>query len=181
MELLIISYGKWSRGALFVNARANALDIVLPMLMGVAEFLLFGVLIVDTKSYNLGESRTLWLNWSAFVAIHSFLGMAIVWNRLHFLDMPRDFDASLTSLVNDYRKWSKQDRLQTLVVGSIASAVWVAERIVASCGGAWIAMWVQTVFELLFIFGAWKPISDSSRQQNQIDAFVSGPPKGTAE
>ena len=173
MELLAISYGKWNRGALFVNARTNAWDNIIPMLLGVAELLLFAVLTVDTQSYNLGNSKTIWLNWSACVAFHGFLGFAIVQNRLHFLE-PRDFHDSLTKLVEEYKGWTRRDRLQTLLVGCIGFAFWLADRIVIRCWGIGWATKIQTGFALLFVLGAWKPITDSSRQQSQIDTYVSG-------
>ncbi|MGC2421745.1 MAG: hypothetical protein WA405_08865 [Candidatus Acidiferrales bacterium] len=177
MAAVIISYVKWNRGAILTNARASTWDAVFPMLMGVDEFLLFAILVVDKQ--NLPQY--LWLNWPVLIAIHAFTATGLVSNRIRLTDVSRDFEASkdMSDLGRNYVVWMKKDRFQTTLIGTIALTVWV----IWAVGHCWILQtpdrtrhwaWFVGASALAFFAGAWKkPIPDANRERNEIDTFVS--------
>jgi hypothetical protein len=166
---IVISYLKWTRGTLLVNAKTNVGDSVFPLLMGVAEFLLFAVLSVDK------ENSTLWLNWCGCLSLHAFIAVGIVHNRIKLIDK-KDFAPDLNDLVSEYKSWLVADRWQAASIGLLACAVWIAnlEWLIPKHEFR-IGSYIQSVFALLFFIGSWKPISDANSQRNRIDQYVSAP------
>ena len=168
MAGVLISYTKWTRGTILSNARANVWDSCFPLMMGVAEFVLFAILIV-------GDERvpsSVWLNWPVCVAAHSLIATAVVSNRLTVSD-PTDFAPELRELGTEYRRWLRADRAQAGASGLFALLLWSVGRywILPSCG---VAVWTMVVggFAALCFIAAWKPILDANAQLKRIDEFV---------
>src|SRR5882672_1420407 len=59
---ILVSYMTWGRGVLVTNSRSNIADAVFPLLMGIVEFFLFGVLLSNKDHPHF------WLNWFLFMS-----------------------------------------------------------------------------------------------------------------
>jgi hypothetical protein len=166
---LLISYLKWTRGALLTNARANLWDSFFPLLMGAAEFLLFAVLAVDREA----ASSDLWLNWPLCWAAWNFAAAALVNNRLRLTNVERDFTAELSGLGNEFKGWLRADRWQAGLLGLFGLVLWILGRawMIPTYGTETWAYVVGAFASLCFI-AAWKPVSDANSQRNRIDDFV---------
>lgn len=122
---IVVSYVTWDVGTVLSNSRTNTLDAVLPLLMGVSEFLLFGVLWKVDKS-------TLWLNWLFFSSTHSFLGALIVWNRIRITDLDSDFEDSDVSKVYDV--WLQECRKAAARGAVFAFVAWLFQKLMLPPG-----------------------------------------------
>ena len=177
---VLISYVKWTRGTLLSNARANVWDSVFPLLVGVAEFLLFGVLAVESSRFILfgvvaleKPVSFLWLNWPLCLALHALTASALVHNRLR-LTLNSDFDSEMSEMGDSFKKWLRSDRLQAGISGLLIFAIWAANRFwVLPMYGTGTAGGVVAVLGFLSFIGAWKPVSEANQQRDEIDKFVS--------
>jgi hypothetical protein len=180
LAAVLISYVKWTRGALLSNARTNVWDSVFPLLIGVVEFLLFGVIAVEKSQFLLfgvvaieKPASFLWLNWPLCLAVHALTASALVHNRLR-LSLDSDLDTDMSDLGNLYKRWLRNDRLQAGVSGLGIFGIWVANRFwVLPTYGRGTAGAVVAALGFLSFVAAWKPISDANRQRDEIDKFVS--------
>jgi hypothetical protein len=170
----IISYLKWSRGAVLANARTNALDSILPLMMGISEFVLFAML-------GSGKSDTLWLNWSAFLALHSWFATGIIHNRLQLIDTKQDFEDCLAPLVVEYLGWLRTDGSHTLWLGCAGFVLWFIERAFLLPNHVLACAYVQTGFAFAFLAFSWKPIVDANWQRDRIDRFATALQTGDQE
>lgn len=169
MAALLLSYVKWTRGALLSNAHANVWDSFLPLLMGVAEFVLFAVLVVGDEK----PPSFLWLNWPLCIAAHALIASALVNNRLMLIEVKRDFSSELAGLGREYVDWLRMDRIQAGVSGIFALLMWITGRVwILPAYGTGVWMKVVCAFASFCFFAAWKPISDANSQRNRTDEFV---------
>lgn len=165
MALVLTSYMKWNRGILVSNARTNIQDNLFPFMMGVVEFLLFGVLSIEKDSNPLR-----WLNWCACASAHFFVGTAIVHNRIRLAHPNEDFGDDISSLRREYLCWLKADRLQTICGGILAAAVSTLNVLwIIPSYGTRAGTYIVCSFALIIAFAAWKPISDANRERERID------------
>jgi hypothetical protein len=165
---VLLSYVKWTRGTVLCNAHANVWDSFFPLLMGIAEFLLFGILAIENPT------SFLWLNWPICLAAHALIAALLVNNRLRLTNVAKDFDNEVSDLGNEYKGWLKSDRIQAASFGIVAVAVWVLTRVwILPSYGAGVCAYVVGGFALFILVAAWKPISDANSQRNRIDEFVS--------
>src|SRR5258708_17758759 len=75
----LVKYMTWSRGILVTNSRGTKWDAILPLLMGIAEFALFAILLTPVTP---ASHQYVWLNWLFILSLHGALGVALVLNRL---------------------------------------------------------------------------------------------------
>jgi len=115
---ILVTYMTWDIGSLLSNSRANILDSLLPLLMGMVEFLLFGILI---KSDNK-ELTLLWFNWFGCLGLHALFGAIIIHNRISVTNFSDDFvDITLARL---YHAWLKQCRIGASCLSIAALITW---------------------------------------------------------
>ncbi|HEV2964436.1 MAG TPA: hypothetical protein VG649_21590 [Candidatus Angelobacter sp.] len=115
---ILITYMTWGIGSLLSNSRANIRDSLLPLLMGMAEFLLFGILL----KYDKNDHPLLWLNWFGCLGLHAFIGVMIIHNRIKVTDFANDFEDS--ALSNIYESWLRRNRIGASCVSIAAFIVW---------------------------------------------------------
>lgn len=169
MVAVLLSYVKWTRGTILSNAHANVWDSFIPLLMGVAEFVLFAILVVE----NEPTPSFLWLNWPVCLAAHSLIASALVNNRLRLTEVKRDFSDDLADLGKEYVEWLRMDRIQAGLSGLFALLLWIVGRAwVLPTYGTGVWMKVVCAFASLSFVAAWKPISDANSQRKRTDEFV---------
>jgi hypothetical protein len=173
---ILISYLKWNRGTLLTNSRSNIWDSIFPLSLGVAEFILFAVLVTQGESLASDQDSKsfLWFNWTAVLAVHALLASGLVANRLRLTNVGEDFDGELSDIGLKYKSWLVKDMWQAGAAGLVALVVWIFNWawVFPRYGGIGVAR-VQTGFAFLCIIGAWKPLLDANLQRNQTDKFVS--------
>jgi hypothetical protein len=128
----LVTITTWGRGVLLANSPANILDAVLPMLIGIVEVCMFTILSPrillqresDTTSDGVLPPRSFrhWAYWFVFSAMHAFLAVFLVWNRMSLTHVDLDFSADLRSLGLEYVGWMKGDVIGASV-GTVLSAV----------------------------------------------------------
>lgn len=134
---IVVTYVTWDVGTILSNARANALDSVLPLAMGVAEFLLFGIL------FNGGQTSqtSLWLNWFFCAGTHGVVGAVIVHNRIRVTDFRGDFvDPKISTI---YEAWMRRCRKGASGVAVVSYAVWLCQKL-------WIPTGYKDIFQFAF-------------------------------
>jgi len=119
---ILVTYMTWGIGSLLSNSRANMLDTLLPLLMGMAEFLLFGILL----KYDKSDLAALWLNWFGCLALHALTGAVILHNRIRVTDFCRDFEDSTLSKI--YELWLRRSRIGASCVSLVALIAWMFLR-----------------------------------------------------
>jgi hypothetical protein len=111
---VLVTLMTWGRGILLTNSKANIWDAVLPLLMGITEFVLFAIL-APQKRYDSEpvEYKPIqpWNYWFFAHAIHGLLAFFLVWNRISNTDVVRDFQPELRPLGAEYLQWIKLDRI----------------------------------------------------------------------
>ena len=113
--LILMTHVTWSRGALLTNSRANILDSVLPMLMGVLEFLLFAILLPSVREPDL------WRWWFFIVAVHSLIAVFIITNRISLTVISEDFEIELDEMANALVKWMNGAQKGAIAVTFLAT------------------------------------------------------------
>ena len=98
---VMVTYLTSGKGILLTNSRANLGDSLFPLLLGIDEFCLFAILLPRLDAPNL------WRAWLIVLAVHAFLGFALVYNRLrtmrkHKTELPQ----SLEHLSNKLYAWA---------------------------------------------------------------------------
>jgi hypothetical protein len=166
---ITVSYMTWGRGVLLTNARSNVLDSIFPLIMGLFEFLLFGVLLPDK------EHPFLWHQWFLILALHSLLGFCLVRNRLKNITIVEDFSPALRDLGGEFVQWLKKDMLGASIATGVSFGLWLAMTLL---------VWpyfkelpsnvVHTVLALAAALFLIKPITEADRQRKRTDTFVSG-------
>lgn len=164
---IIVSYVTWSRGVLLTNARANLLDTLLPLWMGIMEFGLFGILMPDP------ENSTAWRWWFFIFFLHTLGAVGLVANRLRNTKVEEDFHPDLWPLAKEYLKWMRAN-LKGASFGCVLSlGLWLLIE--------WIPWANETVMRhdvcysiaaALSGLGLLKPILDAEKERRQIVEFV---------
>ena len=105
--LSTITLVTWSRGALLTNGRADWLDSLYPLLIGICEYALFLVLEPGQLSR--------WSIWYLFAAAHALLAYLLVQHRSALTDPGSDFCGDLQELATKYKEWMKRDARPALI------------------------------------------------------------------
>lgn len=158
----IVSYLTWGRGTLLANSRGNLRDSVLPLLLGVGEFLLFAILSV--KTFVEADVWRWWFFIAAFVLICAVL---ITHNRLMVTKVTEDFTPDLQDLGHEMLEWIKEDR-KGAWVGTFVALALFAGTWVWPLGNNWLSAALAVPFILIFI----KVIRDAEKQRARIEEFV---------
>jgi len=117
--LSVVTIAKWSRGSVMAAPAATMLDVLLPIAIGIPEYLLF---IVLDPMFTLS-----WTYWYVVAAIHSALALALVGNRLKQTKTSH-YDPELLPLVEKYKKWMWRDLLGAGIIAAISSVLFLATR-----------------------------------------------------
>lgn len=116
---IVVTYVTWDIGTLLSNARTNTLDSVLPLSMGVAEFLLFGIL------WKIDQSK-LWLNWLLCSGTHSLIGGLIAHNRIRITDFHADFvDPKMSKI---YEAWLLRCKGGAFFLAGATYILWLGQK-----------------------------------------------------
>lgn len=182
MAAILVSYSKWARGALITNSRANIRDTTFPLLMGVAEFFLFSILISDDTKKDAWHQE-FWLNWLFVLAAHSLFAAGLVWNRISTVNLELDFAADPQDDANNrgaravgmmMDKWIRVDRRGASIFGAAALLAWIVVRfIILPEKGPGVAGTVQAWVAGFFFFGFCKIIYDANAERRIIDSLTS--------
>jgi hypothetical protein len=105
----MVTIATWSRGAAFTNYRASAFDIILPILMGLLEIVMFVVIAPPID----GLPKDVWVYWYVANACHAFLAVGLVLNRW-VLAKPSDYAGD--ALLNELKHYKRQ--LNTNMIGA---------------------------------------------------------------
>lgn len=172
---ILVTYMTWGRGILVTNSRANAFDGLLPLLMGVAEFLLFAVLITDPTHPDV--ESTLWLNWCLILAMHAGLAVPLTLNRLHNSRVKEDFESSWK--VQAIGKFMESGILSDLIGASFLSisafGAWLSVRYVLThfMHGAKVAGGLQACLAVLFATVLGGVVQKANGERVRIDKIIS--------
>jgi hypothetical protein len=154
---IVVTYVTWDVGTILSNARANAFDSVLPLAMGVAEFLLFGILL------NVSQT-SLWRNWFFFAGTHAVVGAAIVHNRLRVTDFSTDFADPKISKI--YNAWMLRCRNGASGVAAVSYAVWLCEKLWVPTGCKEIVQFAFGIPYTILMIGI---VRDTTRMKRRVD------------
>lgn len=120
MFLAIVSYATWGRGALLANEYGNIWDSVLPLFLGILEFMLFGILSETQVPEDLNSSYPLsWRFWFPLVIVYHIVAACITSNRLKNTQLARDFAPELRTLGEKNVIWIKRDFRGAIVCGIV--------------------------------------------------------------
>jgi len=164
---ILVTYMTWDIGTLLSNSRANILDSLLPLLMGMAEFLLFGILL----KYDNNNLALLWFNWFACLGLHALIGAIILHNRISVTDFRRDFEDG--ALAGIYQSWLRKSRTGASFMSIACFVVWFLLRYwVLRQFGVRTCEITQFCIAIPFTFVLAKIISDASRLKHETDQHV---------
>jgi hypothetical protein len=156
----------WGRGILVTNARANAADALFPLLMGIAEFMLFAVLI-----QNLPDGHSaLWLNWSLILAVPLTLNRW--WNSRVKEYFEKDQEVQQVGV--DMEKWILSDTFGATLMGLLALGAWKwvqsdVKNPMFGISAAALQAWLAGVFIVILLV----VITKASAERNKLDAKIS--------
>jgi hypothetical protein len=189
----ILTLATWGRGVLLTTSRANIWDSILPLLMGIAEFCLFAILSpseywrATAPDLAPAEGQSLagvWRYWFFVHAVHAFLAIFLVWNRIDQTSPAADFKSALRPLALEYMGWLRADRIGAvrgvitfLLLGSLTLclATWekklTEKKLTTRKRYAPIA--IATALALFPILIYWGLIRQADAQRQRVDDFVS--------
>lgn len=165
---VMVTHLTWNRGTLLTNSRSNLGDVVFPLLLGIDEFCLFGVLSIRLLA------RDIWHWWFVVVGLHAVLACALVHNRIQTISITEDFDDALRPLADRVLRWVRTDRKETMIGAVLAFGLGLVAFFLLP---RWLGEpWYSAVYALLtmpfvclFAYVSWR--ADSQRQA--IDEYVS--------
>ena len=163
---IVATYVTTHSGILMTNSRANSLDSMLPLVMGIAEFLLFGILFVNK------DHPVLWLNWFLCVALHALVGVAIVQNRIWNVNPAVDYGDQ--DLGKSYEESLIRNRNGAALLSLVSIGAWLSVRCwIFPQSGIRAAAIAQFVLAIPFIFSLAIIIQNSNTDRRLIDDYVS--------
>ena len=158
----LVSYVTWARGVVLTNEKYSVFDAVWPLLMGIAEILLFAILLPDDKR------PWFWWNWYLVLAAHSFCAFLLTGNRIKQTDVPNDFDPKLKDLGDLYKQWVQSDHRVTFWISVAATIVWAVMRWVVLPWSHW-AVQLQALLGLGVFVMLWMASVEAVKQRTTID------------
>lgn len=163
----IVTYLTWGRGILLTNSRGNLWDSILPLLMGIVEFMLFGVLSTKTFASDDSICHEIWKWWFLVVALDFLIAVGITRNREKNIEVKKDFTPSLQDLGEQLLIWIQEDGngaikgfWYALVVGIIS--LFIPED--------W--RWIYSIFSLPLIWVFGKAILKAEAERHKIDEAI---------
>lgn len=159
-----VSYVTWGRGLLLTNSRSNLLDHILPAVMGIFEFALFGVL--DDKLNE--KTPTLWHWWFLVISLQCLIASWLVWNRINLFKKD-DFDQPLKSLAKRFQRWLEEDRRGATLIGLI-SAIFL--NILKMFENSQEYNLLCTLFALTLALFFKKPLVNADKQRQLIEGLI---------
>jgi hypothetical protein len=120
----LVTVATWNRGSAFTGSRANYFDLILPVLMGVAEVSMY-VLIAPTLP---DAPNDLWVYWYAALSAHCFLAVALIWNR-QTLTHASDYSHELQGILAEFETWIATDKRGAFILGLASAAVFVLTKV----------------------------------------------------
>lgn len=168
IAFLTVTHLTAARGVLLANFRYNWLDFMIPLSMGMVECLLFYILMPNSARPQL------WLDWYFLAALHMFLAVILVINRLK-LTRVEDFAEDLQPLIIRFTSWLRGDAkgagiccVITIIIG-LVMRLWILPR--------WPeAEWWQFLCGLCFISVMCVIVATVERQRKQIISFIQNQP-----
>jgi hypothetical protein len=160
----MVTHTTWSRGVVLTNSRGNVLDSVFPLLMGIIEFLLFGVL---SPRFSTPFA---WRWWLIIVGLHALCGVALTHNRLRIIRISQDFPDDLRELGSELLDWVRHDRMEASAGAVLAFIVGtVALRFFPNDSGydLWYSLLAVPFIAMFFIV-----VLRAGRQLRRIDEVV---------
>jgi hypothetical protein len=167
---IMVSYTTWGRGVLVTNSRTNLWDSVFPLVMGIAEFLLFGILLLDPAH------SWFWSNWFLFMALHTAGAVGLTHNRLLNSKVPQDFtpDKDMQDLGLAMESWIRQDRFGASMITVGCLIAWACVRwITVPFLGLPMALSIQAVLAIPLSAILCKVIYEANKQRQHIDEVAS--------
>lgn len=111
----LVTYTTWGRTVLLMNSRGNLWDAVFPLLMGINEFCLFGIL-----ASRMTNDPLIWRWWLIIVGSHALFSSGLAHNRIHNTRLENDFASELRQLAVEYDLWIKKNRKEAAVSARLA-------------------------------------------------------------
>jgi len=170
--LVLLTHITWGRGALLTNSRSNVFDSAFPLLMGIAEFLLFAILVPP----NLLPQETIteaWRWWFFVVAGHAGLAIMLISNRIKQTFPRDDFDSDLWDLADQSLRWTRKDRWGATLATIVAVTFGILSIFVlpGQPPDLQFRMWFWIMTSLMMVFFC-IPIYQADKQRNQIASLV---------
>lgn len=163
----LLSYLTWGRGTLLINSRGNLQDAVLPLFMGITEFLLFALL-----SFGSIANETAWRWWFAALAADFFIGALITWNREKITHLTEDFAPDIRNLGKEMAQWVQNDRRGAVKGLILAGPVACIAPFVPD---PW--QWVYPASSVFFAIFFGRAIKAANRQRERIEEIIFEKPK----
>jgi hypothetical protein len=137
-------------GIVLSAAVPTTLDLILPLLIGVSEFVLFGFVALNPGSPDaaLGSTKG-WL--IAFMAVAALALCAILWVKAHLGDDQYAEDAR--PMIREYRRRMAADQAGAAAVCTIAAVVLVREYVQF---WPWLHYVWPAVVNFVLLFGVWQ-------------------------
>lgn len=162
---VLVSHVTASAGALLSSHRFNFLDTLLPVLVGLIEFLLFGILAPP------GDHPDWWQHWYLLFAIHALVAAGLVTNRFYLTDVEAEFDPDLRDLATAYIHWLRGNVIGAVLVGLAFVMAWVFVQ---------LSPWGDSGSTVHFVLGSVALLSvvpvirEAEHQRARIVMFVFG-------
>ncbi|MCB0653943.1 MAG: hypothetical protein KDC85_21880 [Saprospiraceae bacterium] len=157
------TYFTWSRGITLTNSRGNVWDSVFPLLLGITEVLLFGLLYIKKTTDNQ-PIGLFW--WFICLAIYFALAVGITYNRYGVTNVTLDFSPELQNLGKEYQGWIKEDQIGSLIgmIFAVVAAIisWFFQK--NYC--------LQAIFVGSFILLFFYVINKSNNQRKRINQVI---------
>jgi hypothetical protein len=177
----LVSIATWSRGSAFTSYRANMLDLLLPVGMGLVEVSMY-VLLAPALGSVSDLPIDAWLYWYLALACHTFLAMLLVGNRLLQTRM-EDYADDLHGLVGKYRRWLWLDFSGAGVLFVVGAAIFCFSEVALSVPSLHSFAvtnpdlgWVHVVLGGFFAVIALAIVGSASSQYDELSREVgSGP------
>ena len=176
----LVTITTWGRGLILTNSRANLLDTILPMFMGIVEVCMFTILspriLLKHKSLkSIGgglpeKGFKDWICWFVFFTIHTLLAVILVWNRISQTKVDEDFGKELRPLAEQYVTWMWHD-LRGALFGTAVSAASALILLILFRRRKSLKWWCIgfTVFPMAILTGV---MIEADHQREMTEAFV---------
>lgn len=161
MFALLVTSSTTARGVIITGDQYNLFDTILPIALGLSEFLLFTVL----QPHIPG----LWLCWYLAFGLFALCAAAITLNRLS-MARKEEFDPSLEKLPEMYMSWLKKDweeaaRVGVIFVVSGVIAIWILPRY------NWMVPW-HTIVGFMTTLFMFRVIQQTEKQRSDVAKYI---------
>lgn len=160
LSLVFVTHTTWRRGALFASGRHHVLDSILPILLGLTEFLCFAIL--ERSKQGFPE----WDDWSLAISAWGLVAALLIANRVR-QSKDEDFEEALRPLLSEYRGWLGSDLRGAIFVAFSSAVFWGVIQIWEPRGG-----WVHFTFAFAVLATSTIVLWQIDKQQSRLASHI---------